>query len=192
MKFLNKNIKINVVLILGLLLIFIGVLLLTGYFAKNPQSIFSFRGVILFLLGAFILFIELMNPSKTWLMFISSVLMLISLVIGMIDVGFLPYAVKNIWPCFVIIFGLGLVLFSIYKTKKIKAVYLIPALVIMAFGVFFMFFSIGIIKISFVSIAAKLWPLLFVFCGLALVATYFIQNHNLVKQDKLNNNEDSE
>ena len=123
MKFLNKNIKINVVLILGLLLIFIGVLLLTGYFAKNPQSIFSFRGVILFLLGAFILFIELMNPSKTWLMFISSVLMLISLVIGMIDVGFLPYAVKNIWPCFVIIFGLGLILFSIYKTKKIKAVY---------------------------------------------------------------------
>ena len=192
MKFLNKNIKINIVLVIGLLLIFTGILLLTGYFAKNPQSIFLFRGVILFILGAFILFVELLNSSKTWLMFISMVLMLISVIIGMIDVGFLPYSVKNIWPSFIIIFGFGLILFSLYKDKKIKAIYLIPALTIIFFGVFFMLFSIGIIKTSFVSIASKLWPLLFVLCGGALVTSYFIQHHNLIKQDKVNNNEDSE
>ena len=77
MKFLSKNIKINIVLVIGLALIFAGILLLTGYVAKNPQSIFLFRGVILFILGASFLFVELMNTSKTWLMFISVVLMLI-------------------------------------------------------------------------------------------------------------------
>ena len=66
MKFLSKNIKINIVLVIGLALIFAGILLLTGYFAKNPQSIFLFRGVILFILGASFLFVELMNTSKTY------------------------------------------------------------------------------------------------------------------------------
>lgn len=192
MKFLSKNIKINIVLVIGLALIFAGILLLTGYFAKNPQSIFLFRGVILFILGASFLFVELMNSSKTWLMFISVVLMLISVIIGMIDVGFLPYAVKDLWPCFIIIFGVTLILFSLYKCKRIKAVYLIPALTITFFGVFFMLFSMRIIKTSFVSIASNLWPLLFVFCGGVLVTAYFIQHHKLIKQDKIDSKEDIE
>ena len=104
MKFLSKNIKVNIVLVIGLALIFTGILLLTGYFAINPQSIFLFRGVILFILGAVLLFIELMTPTKTWLMFISVVLMLISVIFVMSDVGFLPFGIKNLWPSFIIIF----------------------------------------------------------------------------------------
>lgn len=193
MKFLSKSIKINIVLIIGLALIFAGVLLLTGFFARNPQSIYLFRGVLLFILGASFLFIELMTSTKTWLMFISIVLMLISVILGMIDVGFLPYGVKNLWPSFVIIFGFALILFSFYKTKKIKAVYLIPALTIIFFGVFFMLFSLKIIKTSFVSLASTLWPLLLVFCGGTLITIYFIQNYNLNKnvQDKVDTKEDS-
>ncbi len=193
MKFLSKNIKINIVLIIGLALIFTGILLLTGYFAKNPQSVLLFRGVILFILGAFILFFELMSSKKTWLMFISVVLMLISVVLVMIDVGFLPLGLKNMWPSFIIIFGVSLILFSFYKAKKLKAVYFIPGLTIIFFGVFFMFFSLGIIKTSFVSLASKLWPLLLVICGGALITIYFIQHHNLIKvQEKVDTQEDNE
>ena len=158
MKFLTKNIKINIVLIIGLFLIFVGILLLTSYFAKNPQSVLLFRGVILFLVGAILLFLELMKTKKSWLMFISVSFMLIAVVLGMIDVGFLPLGVRNLWPIFVIIFGFTLILFSFYKFKQMKAVYLVPALVIIFFGIFFMLFSMGIIKVSFVSVASKLWP----------------------------------
>lgn len=181
MKFLTKNIKINIVLIIGLFLIFVGILLLTSYFAKNPQSVLLFRGVILFLVGAILLFLELMNTKKSWLMFISVSFMLIAVVLGMIDVGFLPLGVRNLWPIFVIIFGFTLILFSFYKFKQMKAVYLVPALVIIFFGIFFMLFSMGIIKVSFVSVASKLWPLLLVLCGGILITIFFCQQYNLVK-----------
>jgi hypothetical protein len=181
MKFLTKNIKINIVLIIGLFLIFVGILLLTSYFAKNPQSVLLFRGVILFLVGAILLFLELMKTKKSWLMFISVSFMLIAVVLGMIDVGFLPLGVRNLWPIFVIIFGFTLILFSFYKFKQMKAVYLVPALVIIFFGIFFMLFSMGIIKVSFVSVASKLWPLLLVLCGGILITIFFCQQYNLVK-----------
>lgn len=181
MKFLTKNIKINIVLIIGLFLIFVGILLLTSYFAKNPQSVLLFRGVILFLVGAILLFLELMKTKKSWLMFISVSFMLIAVVLGMIDVGFLPLGVRNLWPTFVIIFGFTLILFSFYKFKQMKAVYLVPALVIIFFGIFFMLFSMGIIKVSFVSVASKLWPLLLVLCGGILITIFFCQQYNLVK-----------
>lgn len=181
MKFLTKNIKINIVPIIGLFLIFVGILLLTSYFAKNPQSVLLFRGVILFLVGAILLFLELMKTKKSWLMFISVSFMLISVVLGMIDVGFLPLGVRNLWPIFVIIFGFTLILFSFYKFKQMKAVYLVPALVIIFFGIFFMLFSMGIIKVSFVSVASKLWPLLLVLCGGILITIFFCQQYNLVK-----------
>ena len=181
MKFLTKNIKINIVLIIGLFLIFVGILLLTSYFAKNPQSVLIFRGVILFLVGAILLFLELMKTKKSWLMFISVSFMLIAVVLGMIDVGFLPLGVRNLWPIFVIIFGFTLILFSFYKFKQMKAVYLVPALVIIFFGIFFMLFSMGIIKVSFVSVASKLWPLLLVLCGGILITIFFCQQYNLVK-----------
>ena len=42
-------------------------------------------------------------PDLKYKSLISVVLMLISVIIGMIDVGFLPYAVKDLWPCFRII-----------------------------------------------------------------------------------------
>ena len=181
MKFLTKNIKINIVLIIGLFLIFVGILLLTSYFAKNPQSVLLFRGVILFLVGAILLFLELMKTKKSWLMFISVSFMLIAVVLGMIDVVFLPLGVRNLWPIFVIIFGFTLILFSFYKFKQMKAVYLVPALVIIFFGIFFMLFSMGIIKVSFVSVASKLWPLLLVLCGGILITIFFCQQYNLVK-----------
>ena len=181
MKFLTKNIKINIVLIIGLFLIFAGILLLTSYFAKNPQSVLLFRGVILFLVGALLLFVELMKVNKSWLMFTSVSIMLISVIIGMIDVGFLPFGVSNLWPSFVIIFGFTLMIFSFYKYKQIKAVYLVPALVIIFFGIFFMLFSMGIIKVSFVSVASKLWPLLLVLCGGILITIFFCQQYNLGK-----------
>jgi hypothetical protein len=181
MKFLAKNIKINIVLIIGLFLIFAGILLLTSYFAKNPQSVLLFRGVILFLVGAILLFLELMKSKKSWLMFVSVSLMLISVVLGMIDVGFLPFGVSNLWPTFVIIFGFTLILFSLYKFNQLKAVYFVPALVIIFFGIFFMLFSLGIIKVSFVSVASKLWPLLLVLCGGILITIFFCQQYNLVK-----------
>ena len=181
MKFLAKNIKINIVLIIGLFLIFAGILLLTSYFAKNPQSVHLFRGVILFLVGAILLFLELMKSKKSWLMLVSVSLMLISVVIGMIDVGFLPFGLSNLWPIFVIIFGFSLILFSFYKFKQMKAVYFVPALVIIFFGIFFMLFSLGIIKVSFVSVASKLWPLLLVLCGGILITIFFCQQYNLVK-----------
>lgn len=181
MKFLTKNIKINIVLIIGLFLIFVGILLLTSCFAKNPQSVLLFRGVILFIVGALLLFVELMKSKKSWLMFVSVSLMLISVVIGMIDVGFLPFSVSDLWPTFVIIFGFTLILFSLYKFRQMKAVYFVPALVIIFFGIFFMLFSLGIIKVSFVSVASKLWPLLLVLCGGVLITIFFCQQHNLTK-----------
>ncbi len=186
MKFLTKNIKINIVLVIGLSLIFAGILLLTGYFAKNPQSIYLFRGVILFILGALLLFVELMKSKKSWRMFVSVTLMLVSVIIGMIDVGFLPLGIKNLWPSFVIIIGFTLILFSFYKTRLIKAVYLVPALVIIFFGIIFFLFSMGIVKTPFVSVVSKLWPLLLVLCGGILITIFFIQRYNLLKQNNEN------
>ncbi|MBQ1984471.1 MAG: hypothetical protein II232_07585 [Spirochaetaceae bacterium] len=167
--------------------------MLTSYFAKNPQSVLLFRGVILFLVGAILLFLELMKTKKSWLMFISVSFMLIAVVLGMIDVGFLPLGVRNLWPIFVIIFGFTLILFSFYKFKQMKAVYLVPALVIIFFGIFFMLFSMGIIKVSFVSVASKLWPLLLVLCGGILITIFFCQQYNLVKSiNETSSKEDDE
>ena len=75
-----------------------------------------------------------------------------------------------------------------------KAVYLIPALTIIFFGVFFMLFSMKVIKANFVSLASKLWPLLLVLCGGILITIYFMQHHNLLKivQDKTTIKEDDE
>lgn len=175
---LNNN-KGLIVLVLGLILIFTGILFLTTFLAKNTHTGLLFRGIILFVLGLICLYLELYYKKRTWFFFLAIVAIINSVILILCDTGFLSASLKNLWPLFIIVFGLALIPFSWYKNKRLRPTYFVPSIALSCFGIIFLLFSMKIIKERFAVVASTWWPILLVAFGLILILIFIWQQYNI-------------
>ena len=187
MKDVQKSTLVNVIVSLGIILF---LLVACFSFFTADKVILQFL-VIAFLslqliLGIMALVFALIKTHKATHLFIGSILSIWAVLFFMVRYV-LPLSLKQIWPVFSFIAGLLLFLSGFYKYHKLKFGYTIPSFALFIMGIWYSFFSFGIIKTSFRVVVRKFGPFFILGLGIILFAIFTIQKRNkkfLVSDDE--------
>ncbi len=170
----RTSLKQILMLAAGLILVMAGILLtirkntsVTKVFALRPVMCLSLSAVFLFLAFAFI--------KNGLFLFLGIFSFLTGIVFLLGDTELVNPTMRNLWPLIVVASGISLFPAGIYKLKRIRTVYLFPAIALVGLGLFFFLFSMHIVKISFVQFFSKWWPAFLIIFGIALVVIFLWQ-----------------
>ncbi len=164
----------NCVLAFGLLLILAGIFLLVGQ-SEHATRIFAVRPVLLLVLGAVFIFVSFAFTENGYTIFGGLFALLMGIVFLLIDTHIIPYSFKEMWPTIMIGFGLSLLPSVFYKFRRIRSVYLFPAIMMCVLGVVFLMFSMHVFPFTFRHFILKWWPLLIIFGGVVLICIFLLQ-----------------
>ena len=129
-------------LILPLLLLVVGVLLFWRAILPSGRDSNAFAGTVLALTGGFWVLWESTLPAVT---------------------------VSTIWPVFMTIVGVALVVYGKIKGDEYRLTLIIPGIAIVILSAVFMLFSLDVVEVSLAWVAAVWWPLLLVVIGLMVL-----------------------
>lgn len=167
----------NMVLALGVILILAGVLFF-GRVASNFNAHVESWPVIMTVAGAIIFYLSLVRIKYVLLFFTGLFSVLAGTLFMIICSGLIPDGLKNWWPLVVVLAGLCVLLTGIAKDRRIRVACLLPSVLFMILGVFFLLFSLDIIKMSFSQWMSIFWPLFPICAGLALILIFYIQQNS--------------
>ncbi|MCI1208642.1 MAG: DUF5668 domain-containing protein [Treponema sp.] len=168
------NSRLNILLATGLLLVILGLLIFAVALPVNT-FVKSYWPVLILVAGAILLYLALTIIHNSFLLFIGLNLCFSGVVMLFTTTHFFPVTIEELWPVIAISSGIALVLCSLYNTGHIRAVYQIPAILLIALGVFFLLFSFDIIKMSFSRFINLFWPFLLIMLGGTLIGIFFYQ-----------------
>ena len=108
--------------------------------------------------------------------------------------NFIPYAFIEIWPVIGISAGLFLFVAGIIRYRKLLFRYFIPALALFLLGIWFLLFSLKIIKVPFQVVALVGGPLFFIMAGILIIGFFLLQTKytNLVVNEDDNNDDNTQ
>ena len=100
--------------------------------------------------------------------------------------NYIPFAFVEVWPLIGVSAGIFLFIAGIIRYKKLLFRYFIPSITLFLLGVWFMLFSLKIIKISFRDVAIVGGPLFFIMSGIFIIGFFLLQRKytNLVVSDE--------
>ncbi|MBP5602267.1 MAG: hypothetical protein J6X78_06020 [Treponema sp.] len=100
--------------------------------------------------------------------------------------NYIPFAFVEVWPVIGVSAGIFLFIAGIIRYKKLLFRYFIPSITLFLLGVWFMLFSLKIIKISFRDVAIVGGPLFFIMSGIFIIGFFLLQRKytNLVVSDE--------
>lgn len=164
----------TIALVLGIVLVIAGIFLMATHSFASGETITT-RVIVNIIVGALFLFLGL-GPFSNWLLILLGLFFLqMGLLFLLIDLHVIPYTIRQTWPIMVIAAGISLVPAGLYKLRRMKSIYLFPAISLIALGIFFSLFSFHILEVSLSTFIHQWWPLFFVIIGVILVVLYFIQ-----------------
>ncbi len=86
--------------------------------------------------------------------------------------GIFGWPVAYYWPFFMVILGLSILAPGYRRYRRLRAVYLVPALSFVLLGGCFLLFSFDIVLFSFRRFFSEWWPAFLIVMGLILLALY--------------------
>ena len=166
----------NLLLAFGLSCILFGIYFLVYFSAKGSTGINIFlRFMCLSGFGMVILFSSIVFFKNYLLVFIGMNLVFFGILALVIDTNVLGLTLNELWPLLVVSCGLSLFPSGLYRTKRIKSVYLFPGIALFVLGLSFLPFSLRIIGLSFKKFASISLPIIVILLGLILVVVFFYQ-----------------
>lgn len=186
----NNRIQ-NIMLALGLLLFLVGV---TWAFMPPAGQIapyhFVLNCVLVLITAAFVYFSVLLKKPALFYIFANfCILSLLSLILNAnsVDLNF-----EQFWPVVIVIFGVTLLPMGRFHYKKFKTIYVIPSLALTTLGVFFLLFTLKIIKIHLREFFSRFMPLFLIAGGITLIALYYARQNAKDKFPVIQEDEDDE
>ena len=167
---------LNILLAAGVLLVLAGLLLISKFSADFGAEIPT-SSICTMILGAVIFYIAMTLIHQAILFFLGLQIFCIGLCMTFVFAGVLPLGPESLWPIVVLLSGICLLLTCIFKHRKVRGVYLFPAVLIEIMGLVFLLFSMNVIKISFSVFMSKWGPLVLIMAGAALVGGFFWQRN---------------
>ena len=165
---------LNALLAAGMILIIVGLLLISRF--SIGESL-PFAPIATMIFGALIFYLAMTAIHWAAVFFLGLLIFFFGLCMTFVFTNVVPFGSEHLWPIAVILSGICLVLTCIFKHRKVRGVYLFPAILIEVLGFVFLLFSFNIIKISFSSFVGKWGPFVLIFAGVALVALFFWQRN---------------
>ena len=170
----------NIVPGIGLILIVVSIFFLVAH-SNKAIKVFAFTPFLLIVFGATMIYLGMTFLKKGIYIFIGLSSTMLGVLKLLLEAQILPYRSSQIWPIAIIIFGISLMPAGIYNFKRLRSIYLFPAITMILLGVFFMLFSLDIVKMSFAEFFINWWPLLLLIAGVLLVGIFFVQQ--ILKKD---------
>lgn len=171
-----SNRVLNILLACGLLFVFGGFLLFVYALENNHEHFFKFWPFFIMISGVIITYCSVTVFHKTYLLFVGIMLALSGCFSIFVARDITSLSLSQLWPVFVYLAAISLVCSCIYRFRKARPNYIVPAVVMVILGTFFLCFSLDIIKMSFVSFMVIAGPFLLFFAGIGVVVFYFVQS----------------
>ncbi|MBO4403906.1 MAG: hypothetical protein J5780_01070 [Treponema sp.] len=172
------SVKYDVILASGLVFLLLGIVYGLLKLSSGNSDISVLAPVIFISCGEILLFITFAFTKGTGTFFCGMYFVLLGAILLFVRVRFSSVDLTDLWPLLVLISGVALFLTGIYRTKKIFTFYNFPSVLLFSLGLIFLMFSLKVFKAKFITLLQKFWPLVLIFFGLALVATFLIQQSN--------------
>ncbi|MBQ0039984.1 MAG: hypothetical protein KBS64_06125 [Treponema sp.] len=99
-------------------------------------------------------------------------------VICFVNFGILPVSLKQIWPFFVIFFGITFLFSDLFIFGRLRTAILFPSIMLIILGAVFLVFSTDVFQLSFRKFISVSWPIVLVVFGIVLLSVYGIQRLN--------------
>ena len=162
----------NTILAFGMLLIFAGVLLALAFAGKSPDFASWGIPVGIFLAGLAILYSYIAFSRSPFKLFSGLTLSLFGIFSLVLVFDCFSVGLEKLWPFFVILTALSL-LIAARTTGKVFAInYDLPALSLFALGIVFLLFSFNVIKMPLSRLALLICPLTLILAGTFLVILF--------------------
>lgn len=164
---------LNTILAFGMLLIFVGVLLALAFAGKSPDFVSWGIPVVIFLSGLIILYSYIAFSRSPFKLFSGLSLSFYGIFSLLLAFDCFSFGLEKLWPFFVVLTALGL-LVAARTTGKVFAInYDLPALALFLLGIIFLLFSFNVIKMPLSRLALLICPLTLIFAGAFLVILFF-------------------
>lgn len=173
----KSSVKQNFMLAAGLILVLVGILYCVKTFSATAR-IFALRPIFFLVIGALFLFLAFAFTGNSVFVFFGIFSILSGIVFILIDTGITNLRLSELWPAFVIASGIALFPAGFYKMRRVRTVYLFPAITLGVLGILFLMFSLHVIRLPFSHFIAHVWPVMILFFGIMLVFLYLWQQHN--------------
>ena len=168
-----KNLTLTVGGIALALNLLFGVLL-SGYSWFNV----GFTSIVIVLTTLLIYLLRALPMKDGYAIGLSFFFLLMGVVLLLMDSGILRYGFSKMWPTIMIAAALSLFPAGLYRARRIRTVYLFPAIMMLVLGIVFLLFSLHVIPVSFRMFVSRCWPLLFILVGGFLVVAFYVQQLN--------------
>jgi hypothetical protein len=167
-RFPNKYVVIGTAFVLvGLLL-----LLFTVGEVRNPTHLWPLAVLIA---GLVLLYYRIFRggPDSYLFLGVASVLSSLLLLVTRLIV---PLQLTAIWPFFMTICGLALLLYGLRKRGYTRLSLTIPGIATLLLSGLFLPFSLGLIEEPFAQVVTDWWPLIFIVLGITLVVLHLARD----------------
>lgn len=171
---------LNTILAFGMLLLFAGVIFLVGFAGAGRALMLAVVSVVLCLAGLVFLYIYVAFSKTPFKLFAGLSLLLNGFFLLLENRSLLPFDLKSSWPVMIILVSIALFAASRTKDKKFKLSYDFTAIALFVIGVFFLLFSLDVIKHSFSQVMMLLLPIIFILSGVFLLVL-FVQRKALLE-----------
>lgn len=168
---------LNLLLAVGVVLILAGLFCLSQLpaFSERLDAGFPALPVAACGIGAVALYATLVKKAGSFFFFSSLYVFLLGILAFSFHLKVVPFRISQVWPLLMLLCAVCLVVTCLRSERKLRTVYVFPAVTLAALGAFFMLFTFSIVRISFVDFIAKWWPLMPIFCGGGFVFLFLYQ-----------------
>jgi hypothetical protein len=170
-----------------------GLLLFAVAFSKFDIAFSTVAPMAVLVVCGVVLYRAFMRRARSLNVFLGLYGFLCSLLFLLAGSGIFLFRLAEFWPLLVLICGVCLLASGFYGKKRLTISYMIPALLLIALGVFFLLFSTDIIQMTLSSFVAKWLPLGLVLTGIVLVILFFSAQaipRGLVIKDEADDSDD--
>lgn len=163
----------KILLAIGLVCIIVGTLLQIFLINKSRIDFAVIRSIVITFLGATILYFACLKKDSMWRYLLGLFLTLGGFFFALIDTCFENHDIKTLWPILVSLAGISIIFSAVFSKKRITFSIIFPSVVLIFMGVIFFFFTLDIIKTSFISLVTHLLPLFLIISGAVLFGAFF-------------------
>jgi hypothetical protein len=160
----------------GITSVIAGLLLFVAAFAQVGLGYSTIVPTVFIISFGVVLYKAFTRRLRSWGVFLGLYGFLVSLLFLLAGTNILSYRFIEFWPLLVFLCGVCLIAAGFYGRRRLAISYMIPAMLLIVLGIFFLLFSTDIIQITLSSFVGKWLPVGLIFAGITLVVLFFFRS----------------
>lgn len=173
----ERNVRFpNKLVIIGVFFVLVGAVLLL-WTAGSLHRFANLWPLLPLLVGLVLLYFRVFRSGPDYYVFLATSLMLAGVLFLLTNTA-IPVELGRIWPLFMTIIGVALLLYGLRKSGSSRVTFVVPGAAMALLSLIFLPFSLDLVTVEFASFVAVWWPVLLIVMGIALVMVHTGRKHD--------------